>query len=92
MTDWNIRFRFDDGASYEYACSTTNPAFKAALDAGKHAEAVIVVDNDCVMATVYHHDEEGEETADPDYLYRSESPREALHEAYALLGIASEDC
>jgi len=25
MTDWNIRFRFDDGASYEYACSTTNP-------------------------------------------------------------------
>ena len=27
-----------------------------------------------------------------DYLYQSESPREALHEAYALLGIKSEDC
>jgi hypothetical protein len=76
-------------SEYQYE---TLAAFKVALDAGKHPDAEIVVDNDCVMATVYHHDADGEETADPDYLYRSESPREALHEAYALLGIKSQDC
>lgn len=67
---------------------------KEALDAGKHPNYEVVVDNDSVHAAVYYHDDEGEETAWPDYLWsaKGDTPREVLHEAFALLGIKSRDC
>ena len=68
--------------------------FKAAIDAGLHPNHLITVDNDNIVATDAEYDSEGD-WIEPEgyvYLYQSESPREALHEAYALLGIKSEDC
>lgn len=58
--------------------------FKVAFDAGKHPGAFIVIDNDGVWVQV-----EGEE--EDVNLWESEGPRDALHEAFACLGLPSQD-
>ena len=60
--------------------------FRDAVASGKHPDATIVVDND----DVYAFDENTDE-----HLWFGPgggSPRDALHEALALLGLKSMDC
>lgn len=74
---------------------TTLKGLKRAFDEGHFAdcEFTISVDNDQVAAIAHPGwDEDGEELGEPEYVWTSDSPREALHEAMKLLGLPSEDC
>ena len=52
----------------------------------------ILVDNDSVLAEWHPGwDQDGEELGDPEYLWKSPFPRNALHEALELLGLPHED-
>lgn len=59
--------------------------------AGRHFE--IIVDNDEVVAIVHPgRDDDGEELGDLEYAWDSDGPRDALHEAFSILGLPSRDC
>jgi len=73
----------------------TLKALKKAYDKGEFAncEFTVIVDNDHVCAQIHPGwDEDGEELGEPEYAWSVDSPREALHEAMALLGIPCENC
>jgi hypothetical protein len=54
-------------------------------------EFCIIIDNDSVIAMVHPGwDEDGEELGDPQYLWKSDDPREALEEALHNLGMPAE--